>query len=420
MIRQGTNFVPVDWRQALDVIKTNVAGLSGEEMLAVAGDMVDAESLVALKDLFHRLGSGNLQMRGDLYDGLSADLRSEYVMNSGLAGVESADALLLVGTNPRMEAPLFNVRVRKCVLHHQLKVGVLGPAANLTYPTTHLGNELTVLQAIAEGRHPYCKVLARAKRPMIVVGAHALSGATGVAIQAALDMIAQNTNLVSAGWNGLNVLQLTAAKTAALDLGFQPGQHGARARSTARFVYLLGADNFQPDDFHPDAFIVYQGHHGDLGALQADVILPGAAYTEKSSVYVNTEGRAQVTRAATDAPAGAREDWKIVAAVGETLGQPLPYHTGAHIRARLADVAPHFALLNDRQPVSYTEGHSKANGHPAVVPTAGGLAPALTNHFVTDPISRASKTMAKCASTLKNATNSYLPTGAQAKSFMDL
>jgi NADH dehydrogenase/NADH:ubiquinone oxidoreductase subunit G len=141
-------------------------------------------------------------------------------MNSGLAGVEQADALLLIGTNPRMEAPLFNVRVRKSVLHTQLKVGVVGPAANLTYPTTHLGDSLAVVTAIAEGRHPFCKVLARAKHPMIVVGAHSLSGATGQALQAALDIIAQNTKLVHGSWNGLNVLHLTAARTAALDLGY--------------------------------------------------------------------------------------------------------------------------------------------------------------------------------------------------------
>jgi len=239
-------------------------------------------------------------------------------------------------------------------------------------------------------------------------------------LQAALDVIAQNTKLVHGSWNGLNVLHLTAARTAALDLGFQPGQNSVTDRREARFVYLLGADEFKAEDFHPDAFIVYQGHHGDLGALQADVILPGPAYTEKSGVYVNTEGRTQITRAATDAPAGAREDWKIVAAVAEAMGQPLPYQTTAHVRTRLADVAPHFALLNDRQTVSYVEGHSKANGHPVVIDGAQRLSPALANHFTTDPISRSSKTLAKCAATLKNATNSYVKDASTTKSFMDL
>lgn len=407
LIRQGGDFVPVDWRQALDVIKQNVAAVQGSEMLAIAGDMVDAESMVALRDLFHRCGASNLQTRQDLYSGLSVDLRSEYVMNSGLAGVEQADALLLIGTNPRMEAPLFNVRVRKSVVHHGLPVGVVGPAANLTYKTQHLGDDLGVLQQIADGRHAFCKVLARAQRPMIVVGAHALQGENGASIQAALASIARNSNLVNGAWNGMNVLHLTAAHTTALDLGFQPpAAASAQAdRGAARFVYLLGADAFNPDELHPEAFVVYQGHHGDLGALQADVILPGAAYTEKSGTYVNTEGRAQITRAATDAPSGAREDWKIIVALAELLGKSLPYSTLAQVRARLAQIAPHFASVGAREPVSYTQSHS----HPTAPLAADAhLGKALNNYFVTDPISRSSKTMAKCAQTLKNATNSYL------------
>jgi NADH-quinone oxidoreductase chain G len=400
MIRQGGDFVPVDWRQALEVIKQNLAGVQGHEMLAIAGDMADAESMVAVRDLFHRLGASNLQSRSDVYSGLSTDLRSEYVMNSGLAGVEQADALLLIGSNPRMEAPLFNIRVRKAVVHNGLQVGVVGANANLTYKTQHLGNDLAVLQQIADGRHAFCKVLARAQRPMIVVGAHALQGAQGAQIQAALDTIAQNTNVVSGAWNGMNVLHLTASKTGALDLGFT----SQADRSQARFVYLLGADSFNADELHPDAFVVYQGHHGDVGALQADVILPGAAYTEKSGTYVNTEGRAQITRAATDAPAGAREDWKTVVALAEVLGTSLPYSTLSQVRSRLAQIAPHFGSIGEREAVSFTNAVS----HPAQPLAHGELGKALNNYFVTDPISRSSKTMAKCAQTLKNATNSYL------------
>uniref|UniRef100_A0A673KBS5 NADH-ubiquinone oxidoreductase 75 kDa subunit, mitochondrial n=1 Tax=Sinocyclocheilus rhinocerous TaxID=307959 RepID=A0A673KBS5_9TELE len=376
----------------------------GSEVGAIAGGMVDAEALVALKDLLNRLDSDTLCTE-EIFPmaGAGTDLRSNYLLNSRITGIEECDLMLLVGTNPRYEAPLFNARVRKSWLHNELQVAMVGHKVDLSYSYNHLGETTQVLQEIAAGTHPFCKVLAQGKKPVVVVGSSALQREDGAAIFKAVSTIAQNSRTssgVEEGWKVLNVLHRVASQVAALDLGYKPGVDAIR-KNPPKVLFLLGADAdcITRADLPKDSFIIYQGHHGDVGAVMADVILPGAAYTEKNSTYVNTEGRAQQTRVAVTAPGMAREDWKILRAISELAGVTLPYDTVDEVRRRLEEVSPNLVRYDDVEESNYfKQAHELSKAVNQSLLAAPLVPPQLTvkDFYMTDPISRASQTMAKC------------------------
>jgi len=277
-------------------------------------------------------------------------------------------------------------------------VALIGQPADLTYGYDHLGTDPSALAAIADGSHPFAAVLKAAKRPMLILGAGALARNDGPALQAAARTIAESCGLIQDGWNGFNVLHLAAARVGGLDLGFLPGPGGLDTRGILDaskaggldVLYLLGADELDESRIGKDTFVIYQGHHGDRGAHRADVILPGAAYTEKNATYVNTEGRVQRARLAVFPVGEAREDWKILRALSERLGKALPYDSLAQVRERLAAVNPVFAAPDTVEPAPWA-----AFGQPGA-PGAEPFAPVIDNFYMTDPISRASVTMAKC------------------------
>jgi len=317
-------------------------------------------------------------------------------------GIEQADVILLIGCNPRMEAPIINARIRKAHVHAGTQVYSLGPKASLTYPFTDLGNDPLTLEKLADGQHNFNAMLKSAANPMIIVGASVFKRPDANAIQAAFLQIAKsNPNLRTEEWNGLNVLQVAAARSAALDVGFVPS--GDSGLQPAKFVYLLGADDIQAYDIPPDAFVVYQGHHGDKGVNAANVVLPGVAYTEKNGTYVNTEGRTQRGKKALTAVGDAREDWKIIVALSEILGVGLPYTTLEEVRARMADIAPHLALVDTLQPTTFHAPMLQSSGKISSDP----FAPTLNNFFMTDVITRSSRNMAKATSMLRTSANSY-------------
>src|SRR6185437_1122978 len=279
--------------------------------------------------------------------------------NSTILGVEAADAILLVGANPRWDAPVLNARIRKAWLASGVRIANIGPAVDLTYPVQQLGADIAALEKIADGSDDFAKVLTDAKRPMIVLGSGVLTRKDGAAILKLAARIAADTGMIGpagthaeGGWNGFNILHTAASRVAALDLGFLPT---GGARDVARivdgaqkgeidFIYLLGADEF--DVAHLGrAFVVYQGSHGDAGAHNADVILPGAAYTEKDGTYVNFEGRVQRGERAVFPPGEAKEDWAIIRALSEVLGQTLPYDDRTQLRAAMVTQASHFAKV---------------------------------------------------------------------------
>jgi len=395
-VRRNGKLLEASWPEAFEAIANRMKGVPGSRIAAIAGDMADAEAMVSLKDLMTALGSANFDCRQDGAR-LDPSCRAGYMFNTTIAGIDRADALLLIGTNPRWEAPIINARIRKRYLTGAVKLASIGPTADLSYPVERLGSAPETLTEIANGKHPFAQTLASAKYPMLILGQGALARPDGAAVLATARQLAESCGLVKDGWNGFNVLHMAAARVAGLDLGFTPGADGhdvagilaGAARGEIEIVYLLGADEIDLGGLGR-AFVIYQGHHGDAGAHRADVILPGAAYTEKSGTYINTEGRVQRTSLAAFPLGDAREDWAIVRALSPHLGHKLPYDNLDQVRARLAAVNPVFGTRDVVTPAAW--GNFGAGGTASAAPFESPIA----NYYMTDPISRASETMAKC------------------------
>ncbi|AWK84793.1 NADH-quinone oxidoreductase subunit NuoG [Azospirillum thermophilum] len=399
-VRKDGKLVPASWAEAFQAIAARLKGVPGNRIAAISGDLADVESQFALKELMQGLGSTNLDCRQDgaLFD---TSVRAGYLFNSGIAGIEKADVILLVGTNPRWEATLVNARIRKRYLMGGLKVAVIGEAKELTYPYSHIGTGPEALQQLLDGSHAFAEVLRGAKNPMVIVGMGAFQRRDGLAVQAAARSLAETCGMVREDWNGFNVLHTAAARVGGIEAGFLPGAGGrdlagildGASKGEIDVVYLLGADEIDTSRLGR-AFVIYQGHHGDAGAHRADVILPGAAYTEKNALYVNTEGRPQMARLATFPPGEAREDWKIIRALSELLGARLSYDSQIQLRQKLAKANPVFAAIGTVTPAAWG-----AFGTAGVLDPAAFVSP-IRNFYMTDPISRASVTMARCTETL--------------------
>ncbi|MEQ8664450.1 MAG: NADH-quinone oxidoreductase subunit NuoG [Rhodospirillales bacterium] len=399
-VRRNGKLEQASWQEAFDAIAQHAKGLSGDRIGAIAGDQADVETMAALKDLMTALGSSNIDCR---QDGSQIDptARAGYLFNSTVAGIEKSDALLIVGSDPRRESPVLNARIRKRFLAGPYPVGVIGPGGDLTYSYEYLGAGPETLQELAEGKGAFAKILKKAQKPMLILGAGALARSDGAAVHALARKVAETYGMASDDWNGFNVLHVAASRVGGIDIGFVPGDGGRDAGAIVAgagngeigMVYLLGADEFDTNALG-NAFVVYQGHHGDAGAHRADVILPGAAYTEKSAIYVNTEGRVQMTKRAVFAPGDAREDWTIVRALSDALGHTLPYDTVEQLRIRIAEANPVFGNLNAITSAPWT-----------TFGTEGPVSPdpfrcPIENFYMADPISRASETMAQCTEVL--------------------
>ena len=391
-VRHDGRLQKASWDEAFAAIAARMRGLPGERIGAIAGDLCDAESMLALKDLMAALGSTNLDCRQD-GAALDASRRDFYLFNTGIAGIEEADALLIVGANPRVEAPLINARIRKRGLAGPFPIAAIGPQVDLTYAVEWLGPSLAALSS-----ESFIETLKNAKKPMLILGQAALAGPDGAAILAACWKLAAATGMLAADWHGFNVLHTAAARVGGLDLGFVPGAGGhdlaGMLNGGVDLLWLLGADEFDTARIGAGSFVVYQGHHGDRGAARADVILPGAAYTEKSGTYVNTEGRVQRGQRAVFPPGEAREDWTILRAFSAVLGRTLPYDSLADLRARLEQVNPVFARIGILPRFGAADTAAPAAGSLSLGDAP--LTPAIANYYMTDPISRASPTMAEC------------------------
>jgi NADH-quinone oxidoreductase subunit G len=412
-IRVNGKLKPASWPEAFAAIAAKVRDTSPARMAAIVGDLAAAEEIKALKDLMGALRVTSLDCRQD-GSKISGGPRQTYLFNSTIAGVEAADAILLVGANPRWDAPVLNARIRKAWLASGLKVANIGPAVDLTYPAQQLGTDIAVLEQIANGSNDFAKVLTDAKRPMIVLGSGVLTRKDGAAILKLAARIAGDTGMIGpagthaeGGWNGFNILHTAASRVAALDLGFLPGQGGrdvagivdGAQKGEIDFIYLLGADEI--DLAHLGrAFVVYQGSHGDAGAHHADVILPGAAYTEKDGIYVNFEGRVQRGRRAAFPPGEAKEDWAILRALSDVLGVRLPYDNRAELVAALETDVTHFATLNSAPVHADTAAATWGGIGESGVLDSTPVTAAIEDYYLTNPIARASETMAKCSQEL--------------------
>ncbi len=399
-VREHGRLRPATWNEAFAAIAAKVNGAQGNRIGAIAGDLAAVEEMFALKDLMVRLGSGTIDAR---QEGAAIDPkwgRATYLFNATIAGIEHADALLIVGSNPRREAAVLNARIRKRWRGGNFPIGLIGEKADLTYPYQYLGAGPETLAGL--GNNKFAEVLKSAERPLILLGAGALARADGAAIAALAAKTAVDFGAVKDGWNGFSVLHAVASRVGALDLGFVPAANAPNATQMAAggvdVLFLLGADEIE---VQPGPFVVYIGTHGDRGAHRADVILPGAAYPEKSALYVNTEGRVQMAKRAAFPPGDAREDWAILRALSDMLGHRLPYDSLAQLRQAVFAAHPHMMRIDQiaaGDPADVAK-LAKAGGNT----NRTGFRSAVADFYLTNPITRASATMAECSALAHSA-----------------
>lgn len=407
LIRVGDRFQSASWPDALATVADGLvkSGAKGDEIKAIAGSLADTESLVALKDLLNKLGSENTSLetkRGDSPPAHGIDHRSNYLYNVTIPGSEEADAVLFVGTNPRHEAAVINSRFRKAFLHNNTDFGLVGEKFDSIYEIEHIGVDVKSLKNFLEGnvKSTFSESFKNAKKPLIVVGSAVTEHPDAENVYGTIAKYVEGNKdrFVNDEWNGFSTLQRAASRTAAYDVGFVPSADAKNSKP--KFVYLLNADDFEPEAIPRDAFVVYQGHHGDVGAQYADVVLPGVAYTEKGTTWINTEGRAQLGRAAISSPGASREDWKIIKALSELMGKPLPYEDVIAIRDRLWEISPSLTRYDELEsPSSISVGlgiAQLASRGSTLQEKNEPFIKIIENFYQTDPISRASVTMANC------------------------
>jgi NADH-quinone oxidoreductase subunit G len=392
-IRKNKKLVEATWAEAFDAIAVEIKKAAPDRVGVIAGDLQDAESMKAALDLFGALGVTNLDARQD-GSTLGEGPRASWLFNTTIAGLEQADAVMLIGTNPRLEAPLVNARLRKHWLASGVRIGVVGDNADLNYDYHHIGAGAASLQKMFDGHASIA-----AQKPVFIVGSGVFAREDGAALAAMIGEGAAKFGLVKDGWNGFNVLHTAASRVGALDMGFIPGKGGLAAKAMVKagaldVLFLLGADEIDTAD--SDAFVIYLGTHGDAGAHKADVILPGAAYTEKAGIYVNMEGRVQMANRAIFPKGEAREDWAILRALSERLGSKLPYDSLNALRRKLIADHPTFGQVG-YAPGSMPQALDLAKlGKKGKVSDAPFTSP-VTDFYQTNPVARASVTMAECS-----------------------
>jgi NADH-quinone oxidoreductase subunit G len=407
-IRENGQLRAASWQQAFAAIAAKIGRTDGKRIGAIAGDLAAVEEMFALKELLVKFGSLNLAVQGgDAFESRAG--RASYIFNPTIAGIDQADALLIIGSNPRREAAVLNARIRKRWRTGQLKIGVIGAKADLIYAHDYIGAGTESLADLAAGKHSFADVLKNAEKPIVLVGADAFTRHDGAAVLALAAKLALDVGAVKDGWNGFAVLQNTASRVGALDIGFGSGAGGLNLAQMTTFgtldvLFLLGADEMKVPD---GTFVVYIGTHGDAGAHRADVILPGAAYTEKSGIFVNTEGRAQTANRAGFPPGEAKEDWAIIRALSDVLAKKLPYDSLAGLRQAIFKAVPHLMRLDQIEAANAADLKTLAGrgGETEKVPFKASV----EDFYLTNPIARASAVMAECS----RLASGYMLTAAE-------
>jgi len=406
-VRKGGKLKAASWEEAFAAIAAQVKKSGGNRIGAIAGDLAAVEEMYALKALLASLGSGNTDVRPAM-SGIDPSMpRSAYIFNPTIAGIEEADAILIIGSNPRREASVLNARIRKNWRTKGSPIAVIGEQADLTYPYDYLGEGYESLADLAAGKGAFAEVLKKASKPLIIVGEGAVSHAKlgkqpGRDVIALASKLATSGEALAEGWNGFALLHNAASRVGGLDIGFVPhdggvcsaDQIGLAGKGELDVMFLLGADEYDMAAMDK-AFVVYIGTHGDAGAHRADVILPAATYTEKSGTYVNTEGRVQMTARAIFPPGEAKEDWAIIRALSAVLGQPLPFNSLNQLRAAIYAQYPHLARIDQILAGSVEDVRKLAKA--AVKTKTAKFASPVTEFYLTNPIARASAVMGECA-----------------------
>ena len=385
-----------NWDTAFRKIKDKLLESEKNKIACLIGDLVDVEAAYSLKTLFKKFDVDNLDCRIDGAE-IGEQGRAGYIFNSEINGIEDSDALLIVGSNPRLEAAVLNARIRKRYLMGNYPIGLIGEKVDLKYPYKHLGSSSLDIEKLKNKNNEFSLKLLNAQKPMIIVGMGAVTNDNGSVILNELRELAEYLGVVKKEWNGFNILQTSAGRTGALDIGFIPSKKGLNAKQIfskgdegdLSFIWLMGVDNKDVLKLKKP-FVVYQGHHGDVGAHIADVILPGAAYTEKSATYVNMEGRPQLAKQATFPPGDAKEDWKIIRAFSDYVKNKLPFDDLESLRNNLYDEFPHLGDIDEIKKARWSKFGTKGKIDNIELKSS------IKNFYNTCSISRTSETMATC------------------------
>ncbi len=406
-VKKKGKLVEATWNEAFALIAKKIEGLNGDQIAGLVGDLCDTESMYAFKTLMNSLG-GKIDCRQD-GSKVGAKHRAGYLFNTGVSGIDQADACLLIGSNPRHESPVLNARLRQRWLTRKCKIANVGPDIDISYKVDQLGDSAKILQDILDGKNDFAEVLNSAKKPMLILGQGALNREDSPQIIKLAHDIAEKYGLIKGVWNGFNVLHTAASRVAALDMGLvtDTGVEGILAgveSSDIKVVYNLGADELDTRRLKK-AFVIYQGSHGDAGVKNADVILPGVAYTEKPGTYLNTEGRVQIAQRAIFGPGEAREDWTIFRALSELLGKTLNFDTVAELRKAMTTQYPQFAIIDQKPAANWAD-----------IGVAGkvskeGFRLAISDFYGTNPIARSSETMDECRAAMNGADQAQGATG---------
>lgn len=327
------------WDYVLNLISDefNKIKYDGSRIQAYFGEHTDLETMCSMKDLLNRLDSDNLSLgRNKIF--VDNSTRSGYLMNSRIRGVEDCDLLLIVSSNPKYESPVLNARIRKATLKQNLKVGLIGSPYDLTYDYDHLGSSTKTLVDLVEGTHPFTSYIAKAKRPMLLIGSNLLKGEEGREYYKLLLKLSKVGNFYNEkdSWNGFNILHNQISTINFNELGLKD-----KEIKDADLYILSGYDDFEKYDIPDKATVIYIGCHGDKGSERANIVLPAATYLEKSSTFVSTEGRVETTKSSVVPPYLAKEDWEIIRAISEAVDLTLPYDEVFDIRNRLSELSPH-------------------------------------------------------------------------------
>jgi len=336
-IRENGRLIKSSWNKTIKYLIDKIKSYKPNEIAGIVGDLADLEMTYSFKSFFEKsIGSSNLECRQDrIY--INPQERMNYIFNSSINGIENSDLILLVGTNPRLEATILNARIRKAYIKNKLKIYSIGDPGDLTYPYINIGSDTSVVREIASGEHDISKKIKKSKKPMIIIGDSALLGMSGKYVFETLKKFLSDNNFINKDWNALNILTQQASRVGAIDCGLYLINESENfsffnklENEEFKFIYLLGADNINFEK--KNKFIVYQGSHGDKGAEIADIILPGAAYTEKNGLFVNLEGKIQNAFKASYPPGDAREDWTIFRDLSNMMKEPLEFNNIKELR----------------------------------------------------------------------------------------
>tara|TARA_Y100000590_G_scaffold399490_1_gene482811 strand:+ start:255 stop:2294 length:2040 start_codon:yes stop_codon:yes gene_type:complete len=400
-IRENGNLRKASWKEALKFLIAKIKEYDPSQMAGMVGDLADLEMIYSLKSFFENcLGSKNFECRQDrIY--LDPSERINYLFNSSINGIEESDFILLVGTNPRLEATILNARIRKNYVKNKIPIYSIGDPGDLTYPYKCIGNDTSIIRDIFSGSHEISEKIKKSKKPMIIIGESALYGNAGKYIFQKIKKFLIENNFIKEKWNALNILNQQASRVGALDLGIYSINEKENFsffekmdKNEFKFIYLLGCDDikFNKDD----KFIVYQGSHGDKGAELADIVLPGAAYTEKNGLFVNLEGKLQSANKASYPPGDSREDWVIFKDIANLMKKSIGYNNSQQLRELI------------RKKISFsTNNHNQIRQDADFVEQKISIKP--IDYYYTNSIARSSKIMNEC----RQISKKFLFTGIE-------